>query len=70
MFGKYLKEYLAHETSPEGKIFFFFFLLSALLFLLLLNTTLYFQVWTSKPFLKTYLLFSFLFLKRIKSLLI
>ena len=61
MFGKYLKEYLAHETSPEGQ--FFFFLLSALLFLLLLNTTLYFQVWTSKPFLKTYLLFSFLFFK-------
>ena len=28
VFGKYLKEYLAHETSPDGLFFFFFLLLA------------------------------------------
>lgn len=35
VFGKYLKEYLAHETSPEGQIFFFFFTISITIFIII-----------------------------------
>lgn len=62
MFGKYLKEYLAHETSPEG-LFFFFFTISITIFIIIK----YYIVLSSMDF-KTifknlFIIFILLFLK-------